>query len=151
MNKVLLVGRISSDIKPLTTNSGIKYIFFSVAVTRKYNRDETDFIPMVAWRQTAEYIEKYLSKGARISVEGSFQSSEYKDANGNNVTSYRVQVESVEPLETKAEAEKRVRNVSSNSNPINNANNVAFEKEANKSQPKSENQKEDDIPWDLDI
>ena len=73
-NKVILGGRLTSDIELKQTNSGVSVCSFSVAVNRRTkDKQETDFITCNAWRQTAEFISKYFSKGSSICVVGSLQ------------------------------------------------------------------------------
>ena len=72
MNNVVLMGRLTADPELRTTNSGLNYCRFTVAVDR-YSKGEdkkTDFINCVAWRQTAEFVERYFSKGKMIAVQG---------------------------------------------------------------------------------
>ncbi|TCG10348.1 single-stranded DNA-binding protein [Mycoplasma todarodis] len=107
MNKVLLVGRLTRDPQAFQTASGIKYARFTVVVSRQFGEDQADFIPVVAWRQTAEFAEKYLTKGSRISVEGRFSSSTYKNAQDETVTHYEVAADRVQSLETRAQREQR--------------------------------------------
>lgn len=107
MNKVLLVGRISNDIRMYRTNSGISYARTSVAVNRRSSNDKiTDFIPIVAWRNSAEFLNNYASKGALVSIEGSFTSSQYEGQNGT-VWSYEVTVDNISLLEPRSVREQR--------------------------------------------
>ena len=72
MNNVSLIGRLTADPELKTTQSGINTVRFSVAVDRQYTKQgeekQADFINIVAWRQTAEFICKYFSKGRRIAI-----------------------------------------------------------------------------------
>lgn len=97
MNKVLLVGRMTADPELRQTASGVASCRFSVAVDRKFADKETgkreaDFIKCVAWRQTAEFVGKYFSKGKMICVEGEMRNSGYKDKNHEDVTHYVTEV-----------------------------------------------------------
>ncbi len=87
LNRVILMGRIAQDLELKTTQSGISVLSFSVAVDRNYARQgedrQTDFIDCVAWRQTAEFINRYFGKGRMICVEGTLQKRSYDDRNGN--------------------------------------------------------------------
>lgn len=78
MNKVILLGRLTRDPELRTTPSGVSVTSFSIAVTRRFQKDQADFINCVAWRQTAEFISKYFSKGSMISVVGSLQTGRYE-------------------------------------------------------------------------
>jgi single-strand DNA-binding protein len=84
-NRVILMGRLTKDPELRTTQSGITMCRFSVAVERAYSRGEekqTDFFDVTVWRQTAEFVSKYFSKGRMILIEGSIQNSNYTDQNG---------------------------------------------------------------------
>lgn len=76
-------------------------VSFRIGVTRDYNRDQTDWINIVAWRQTAEFVSKYFFKGSMIALEGSLQSRQYQDRDGNNRTAYEVQADRVWFAESK--------------------------------------------------
>ncbi|MBU4689722.1 single-stranded DNA-binding protein [Mycoplasma zalophidermidis] len=108
MNKVLLVGRIANDIRGFTTPSGVNWCRTSVAVTRRTNSTEpiTDFIPLVAWRSTADFMSKYLTKGSLVSIEGSFTTGSYNGQNGV-VRTYEVTVETINSLESRQQRERR--------------------------------------------
>ncbi len=88
LNKVILMGRMVSDPELKTTTSNLSVASFSVAVERNYVKQgferETDFINVVAWRQTAEFVCKYFSKGQLIALDGTLQTRSYKDRDGNN-------------------------------------------------------------------
>lgn len=97
MNKVILCGRLTSDVEIRYTQSGKAYARVAIAVDRPFSKDKTaDFINLAAWEKTAEFMNRYLSKGVRILVEGRFQTSKYKDKNGDTRTSTEVVVENVE-------------------------------------------------------
>lgn len=83
-NRVILMGRLTKDPELKTTQSGISMCRFSVAVDRYSKGDEkkADFIDCIAWRQTAEFITKYFTKGRMIHVEGDIQNNNYTDNNG---------------------------------------------------------------------
>lgn len=92
-NLVVLTGRLTANPERKTTPSGVSVTSFSIAVDRPYQKDkekETDFITVVAWRQTAEFICKYFTKGNRIGIEGTIQIRRFQDKNGNNRTSFEV-------------------------------------------------------------
>lgn len=81
MNKVIIKGRLTHDPELKTTQNGIEYCDFSVAVSRYAGKDkepETDFIPCKAWRQGAAFINKYFTKGKEILVEGSMRFDRYE-------------------------------------------------------------------------
>ena len=82
-NKVIIGGRLTQDVELKTTQSGISVVSFSVAVNRKGAERKTDFIDVTAWRNTAEFISKYFSKGSSICIVGTLQKREWTDNNGN--------------------------------------------------------------------
>lgn len=108
MNIVALVGRLTRDPEMRQTQSGISVASFTVAVDRRYtNNDgqrEADFIACVAWRQTAEFVAKYFTKGQRIGLTGSLQTRQYTAQDGSKRTVCEVVAENVEFVERKADA-----------------------------------------------
>lgn len=96
LNHIVLMGRLTADPEVKTTTNGLAVTSFTVACDRNVGKDrekQSDFIPCVAWRQTAEFIGKYFSKGSLIAVEGSLQSRKYTDKKGKNRVSYEVLVD----------------------------------------------------------
>lgn len=79
MNVVNLVGRLTKDVEIRVTPSNKKVTAFNLAVNK--DKDHADFITCVAWEKTAEFLERYCSKGNRIGIEGRLQTRTY-DANG---------------------------------------------------------------------
>ncbi len=95
LNKVVLMGRLVADPELRQTPTGVSVLPFRIAVNRTYNRDQTDWIDIVAWRQQAEFVGKYFSKGDMIIVEGSLQSRSYEDKQGNKRTAIEVVADQV--------------------------------------------------------
>ena len=86
LNKVILGGRMTADPELKQTASGVAVTSFGVAVNRRYAKDgeqTADFINIVAWRATAEFICKYFHKGSSIALVGSIQTRTWTDQNGN--------------------------------------------------------------------
>ena len=86
LNRVVLMGRLTADPELKKTTSDLSVLSFTAAVERNYsgNKDkQTDFINCVAWRQTAEFISRYFSKGKMIALEGSIQVRNYTNKNDN--------------------------------------------------------------------
>lgn len=83
LNKTILMGRLTDNPKKRQTPNGINVATFSLAVERQYDKDKTDFINIVAWRQTADFVNKYFKKGQLVAIEGNLQSRSYEDKNGN--------------------------------------------------------------------
>ena len=97
MNKVMLIGRLTADPELRQTQSGVASCQFTVAVNRKFADKNTgerqaDFIRCQAWRQTAEFVGKYFSKGKMIALEGSLRTGSYTDKNHSDVTHYTTDV-----------------------------------------------------------
>jgi len=85
MNRVCIVGRLTSNPELKYTNSNIASTKFTVAVNRPKREDgtqEADFIPCRAWRKQAENIVNYLGKGSQVSVEGRIQTGNYTAQDG---------------------------------------------------------------------
>ncbi len=99
LNKVILMGRLTVQPELRHTESGISFLSFSIAVDRSYtDRDgnrATDFFNCKAWRNTAEFIAKYFSKGQMIVVDGSLENHKYVDKEGNNRQFTDVKVQEV--------------------------------------------------------
>lgn len=88
LNKIFIMGRLTRDPELRRTQNGTAVTSFTLAVDRDFkNADgtkDTDFIDVVAWRNTAEFVSKYFSKGRIIVVSGSLQSRKWQDRNGQN-------------------------------------------------------------------
>lgn len=87
INSVVLMGRLTSDPELRTTQSGKSVVSFSLAVDRDFQQSgekQADFISVVAWGKTAEFIDKYFRKGRMIAVVGRIQTRTYTDKDGNN-------------------------------------------------------------------
>ena len=99
LNKVILTGRLTVKPELKTTTGGISVTTFSIAVQRRYKSADgsypTDFINIVAWRSTAEFITRFFDKGQLISVAGTLQSRQYEDKDGNKRTAYEVNADEV--------------------------------------------------------
>ncbi len=109
-NLVVLTGRLTADPELRYTPSNIPVTTFSIAVSRRYKageQAEADFINIVAWRQTADFICKYFRKGSMIAIEGSLQSRSYEDKEGKKRTVYEVVASNVSFTGSKAESGTR--------------------------------------------
>lgn len=83
-NKVILVGNLVADPELKSTTSGVNVTRFRIAVGRRFAKNgETDFIDIVAWRNTAEFVCRYFSKGKPILVSGALQNRSWTDSEGN--------------------------------------------------------------------
>lgn len=105
MNNVSLIGRLTADPELRRTQSGLVTTRFTVAVDRRFAKQgeekQTDFINIVAWRQTAEFICKYFSKGQRIALTGSIQTGSYTDSEGKKRSTFDVIADNVEFCDSK--------------------------------------------------
>lgn len=99
LNRVCLMGRLTRDPELRQTQNGVSVTTFTLAVDRNYQADknnrQADFINIVAWRHTAEFAEKYFTKGQLAAVEGSIQTRSYQDKDGNSRTAFEVVADQV--------------------------------------------------------
>lgn len=99
MNKVIFMGRVCNDLELKTTPNGVSVCQFRIAVDRNYQKKGeekvTDFFNVSAWRNNAEFISKYFSKGRMILIEGELQTRQYTDKNGNPATWYEIVADKV--------------------------------------------------------
>ena len=100
LNRIIIMGRLVRDPELRTTQSGTSVTSFTLAVDRDFKSREsgeksTDFIDVVAWRQTAEFVCKYFAKGRMAIAEGRLQIREWKDKDGNNRRTAEVVAENV--------------------------------------------------------
>ena len=103
MNKAMIIGNLTRDPELRTTASGINVCTFTVAVTRPFKRDETDFIPVVTWRGLADNCAKFLAKGRKVGVCGRIQVRSYDDNNGQRRYVTEIVADDVEFLSPKGE------------------------------------------------
>lgn len=104
INITVLTGRLTSDVELKTTQNGVSVCSFSIAVDRRHKQGEekqADFINIVAWRGTAEFVSKHFSKGSAIGIEGSIQTRKYTDKNGNNRTAFEIVANNVHFIDSK--------------------------------------------------
>lgn len=99
LNKIILMGRLTRDPELRRTQSGTAVVSFSIAVDRDYRSQsgekETDFIDIVAWRGTAEFVSKYFAKGRMAVVEGRLQIRDWTDRDGGKRRSAEVVADNV--------------------------------------------------------
>ena len=100
LNRIILMGRLTRDPELRHTQQGTAVASFTLAVDRDFKgRDSseraTDFIDIVAWRSTAEFVSKYFTKGRMAVVSGRLQSRDWTDREGNKRTSFEVLAENV--------------------------------------------------------
>lgn len=96
LNKVILQGRLTADPELKQTPQGVSVCSFTVACDRNYAAQgqdrQADFISVVAWRQTAEFVSKYFAKGRMILVEGTLRTRNYPDSRYSDVKHYVTEV-----------------------------------------------------------
>lgn len=94
LNCVTLMGRLVADPELRTTTTGRSVCTFRIAVDRSYAKQgeqrQADFITIVAWENTANFVSRYFSKGSMIALQGSIQTRNYEDNNGNKRTAFEV-------------------------------------------------------------
>ena len=100
LNRIILMGRLTRDPELRRTQTGTPVASFSLAVDRDFKDKQTgekatDFIDVVAWRQTAEFVSRYFTKGRMAMVEGRLQIRDWKDKDGNNRRSAEVVADNI--------------------------------------------------------
>ena len=95
LNYIVIMGRMVGDPELRQTQNGTSVASFTVAVERSFGEKKTDFIPVVAWRNTGEFVSKYFRKGSMICVAGSLQSRQWEDRDGKKRTSWEINADSV--------------------------------------------------------
>lgn len=99
LNKIMIMGRLAKDPELRRTNGGTPVTSFTLAVDRDFKgqngEKETDWIDVVAWRNTAEFVSKYFSKGRMAVVEGRLQIRNWTDKDGNKRKSAEVLADNV--------------------------------------------------------
>lgn len=108
LNCAVLMGRIVADPELKTTANNISVVSFRIAVDRAYQKQgedkQVDFIDIVAWRNTADFVCRYFKKGSMIAVQGSIQTRSYEDKQGNKRTAVEVVADNVSFCGSKAES-----------------------------------------------
>lgn len=100
INNVIIAGRLTKDPELRKTQNGTSVCLFTLAVERKKSSDQskqsTDFIPCIAWKQSADYLQNYGKKGSQVAVIGSIQTSSYKNQQGQMVYVTEVNADNVQ-------------------------------------------------------
>ena len=108
LNTAIFIGRLTADPELRHTSSDTAVTSFTVAVDRSYVKTgaerQADFIDVVAWRSTAEFVCRYFRKGQLVAVQGSIQTGQYTDRDGNKRTAFDVVADNVFFAEKKAES-----------------------------------------------
>jgi len=95
LNHINIMGRLTKDVELRRTNTGTAVASFTIACDRDFGDKETDFIEVVAWKNTAEFVSKYFSKGKMIVVSGRLQMRSWTDKDGNKRRTAEVVADSV--------------------------------------------------------
>lgn len=107
LNSAVIMGRLVADPELRTTGTGISVTSFTVAVDKRFAKQGeergTDYIDVVAWRQTADFVTRYFHKGSMIAVQGSIQTRLYEDKNGNKRKAVEIVADNVSFCGSKAE------------------------------------------------
>ena len=107
LNSVILMGRLTADPELRTTTTGKSVATFTVAVDRGYSKNAAertaDFIRIVAWEQTANFVCRYFAKGSMIAIQGSIQTRQYEDKTGAKRTAFEVVAREVSFCGSKSE------------------------------------------------
>ncbi len=108
LNSVVLMGRLTADPELKHTSNDLALVRFSIAVDRDYTKagaeKQTDFINIIAWRNTAEFVSKYFRKGQLVAIKGSIQTGSYTDSNGNKRYTFEVLADNVYFAESKRDS-----------------------------------------------
>ena len=108
LNNVIIMGRLTRDPELRRTQGGTAVTSFTMAVDRDFKSQsgekETDFIDVVAWRSTAEFVAKYFTKGRMAAVEGRIQVRDWQDKDGNRRKSVEVVADNVYSADSKRDS-----------------------------------------------
>lgn len=103
MNNIIIKGRLTADPEIRTTSSGVSVCSFDVAVNRRFDKETADFFRCNAWRQAAETIARYFTKGKEILIRGEMQSRKWVSDDGQNRISWEIVVDQFEFCGSKGE------------------------------------------------
>lgn len=101
INNFVGTGRTTKDIDLRYSSTGTAIANFTLAITRRFDKDKTDFLRCVAFKKTAELIAQYVKKGHQIGIEGSVQTGSYENGEGRTIYTTEIIVNNVQFLESK--------------------------------------------------
>ena len=114
LNKVVLCGRLTADPELKQTSGGVNVVTFTLAINRRYQskaadgsaapQQQADFISVVAWRQTAEFISRYFRKGSALCITGSIQTRSWQDQQGQKRYATEVVADEAMFVDSKSES-----------------------------------------------
>ena len=106
MNKVILIGNLTKKPELSTTPNNISVCKFTVAVQRRFKKDECDFLPIICWRGVAENCGKYLKKGSKVGISGAIQTRNYDAKDGTKRYVTEIIADEVDFLSSKNSVEQ---------------------------------------------
>ncbi|KYG28156.1 single-stranded DNA-binding protein [Alkalihalobacillus trypoxylicola] len=112
MNTVNLIGRLGKDAELRYSPQGTAIANFSLAVTRQYNRDETDWINVVCFKKTAENTAQYTKKGSQVGIVGRIQTRNYENNEGKRIYVTEVVADNIQFLDNKSQGDSQNTNTS---------------------------------------
>ena len=108
LNNVCLMGRLTKDPELRHTSGDVAVTTFSLAVERSYVKTgedrKTDFVDIVCWRSTADFVTRYFKKGQLVAVQGSIQTRSYTDRDGNKRKAFEIVADNVHFAESKRDS-----------------------------------------------
>lgn len=143
LNRVVLVGRLTADPTMRYTAEGRAITKFNLAVSRRFNRDKTDFIDVTAWGKLAELCAEYLVKGRLIAVDGRIETDSYTDREGIRRKSFEIAASDIKFLDSNKRAEPAGNNGDVNKNKDDDWSGLAKEVDSSRIDVRD--------PWDDDI
>jgi len=132
MNKIILIGNLTRDPESNTTQGGVNFTRFTIAVNRRFTNANgervADYFDVICWRELADRCAKYLFKGSKVGVGGSVQRRQYEDRDGIKRTSFEVVADEVEFLSPKASArpDEPTQDVVSDLTPVDDSDDLPF-------------------------
>lgn len=106
LNKIILIGNLTRDPESSSTQGGVNFTRFQIAVNRPFTNSAgervADYFDIIVWKQLAERCAKYLFKGSKVGVHGSVQRKQYEDRDGIKRTSFDVVADEIEFLTPKS-------------------------------------------------
>ncbi len=132
MNRIILIGNLTRDPEPGTTQSGVSFTRFTIAVNRPFANAAgerlADYFEVIAWRTVGELCAKHLYKGNKVGVMGRVQRRQYEDRDGIKRTSFEVVADEVEFLSPKASArpDEPTQDVVSDLTPVDDSDDLPF-------------------------
>jgi len=107
LNECVLIGRLCADPSLRYTTNGTAVCKFTLAVNRRFNREETDFIDCICWKGLAENVANYTGKGSLVAVQGSIQTGSYETKDGQRRKTFEVNCDQVVFLDRKKDGQSK--------------------------------------------